>query len=265
MTTALKPMPHRLDRSVSIQAPPETVFRFFQDSERWAKWWGAGSTIDSRKGGEIYIRHPGNVESRGTILEIDPPRKLVFTYGFVGDKPIPVGSSRVTIQLHSLGEGTRLELTHELSDAGIRDEHVQGWRFQLSLFANAVADEVAANASRYVDLWFDTWSESDAVAREKMLREIATPGVRMQDRFSNLEGIDDVLPHLAAAQRFMPGLRMKRAGPIRHCQGMVVADWTVTGLDGAQRGSGTNVFVLSPRGRIEWVTGFWAPPPSAAS
>ncbi len=91
-----------------------------------------------------------------------------------------------------------------------------------------------------------------------MLQEIAVPEVRMQDRFSNLEGIDDVLPHIAASQRFMPGLRMQRSGAVRHCQGMVLVDWVVTGLDGQQRGTGTNVFVFSPSGKIEWVTGFWA-------
>ena len=259
MITATTALPHRLDRTVSIQAVPATVFRFFQDSDRWAKWWGAGSTIDPKPGGDIYIRHPGGVESRGKVLELDPPRRLVFTYGFSTGKPIPDGSSRVTIVLEPQASGTRLKLTHELPDAAVRDEHVQGWRFQLSLFANAVADEVNANAARYVDLWFEAWAEPDAIARQKMLAEVAAPEVRMQDRFSNLDGMDDVLPHIAATQRFMPGMRLRRNGNVRHCQGMVLADWKMTGLDGAERGAGTNVFVFGPTGRIEWVTGFWTP------
>jgi uncharacterized protein YndB with AHSA1/START domain len=257
MMTAAPVLPHKLDRTVTIQAPPETVFRFFTDSERWAKWWGAGSTIDPRPGGEVYIRHPGNVESRGKVIAIDAPRKLVFTYGFESGKPIPSGSSRVTIVLEPQRAGTRLTLTHELPEAAARDEHVQGWRFQLSLFANILADEVNANAARYVDLWFAAWAEADEIARKKMLGEIVTPDVRMQDRYSNLDGFEDLLPHVAAAQRFMPGLTMRRSGNVRHCQGMVLADWTVTGLDGQQRGTGTNVFVFGPTGRIEWVTGFW--------
>jgi uncharacterized protein YndB with AHSA1/START domain len=256
MTTTT--LPHRLDRTVTIQAPPATVFRFFQDSTRWAKWWGAGSTIDPKPGGSVYIRHPDGTESAGEVLEVEPPRRLLFTYGFVSGKPIPPGASRVTIQLEPQRAATRLTLTHEFPDGASRDEHVQGWRFQLSLFANIVADEVNANAARYVDLWFETWAEPDAVARKKMFAEIATPEVRMQDRYSNLEGMDDVLPHIAASQRFMPGITLKRAGDIRHCQGMVLADWTMSGLDGKERGKGTNVFVFSPTGRIEWVTGFWA-------
>jgi uncharacterized protein YndB with AHSA1/START domain len=250
-------LPHRLDRSVTIHATPDTVFRFFTDSARWAKWWGAGSRVDPRPGGEIYIKHPGGIESAGEVVSIDAPRSLVFTYGFVKGTPIPVGGSRVTITLKPDRMGTRLTVLHEVSDAAARDEHVQGWRFQLSLFANAVADEVNANAARYADLWFEVWAEPDAIARRRILEEIAVPELRMQDRYSNLEGIEDVLPHIAASQRFMPGLRMRRDGDVRHCQGMVLADWIVAGLDGQQRGRGTNVFVFSPGGRIEWVTGFW--------
>src|SRR5205085_2760944 len=125
----------------------ETVFRFFTDSTRWATWWGAGSSIESRPGGKIHIVHPGGIESAGAVLEIAPPKRLVFTYGFVSGKPIPAGASRVTIVLEPDRAGTRLTLTQELADAAARDEHIQGWRFQLSLFANVVADEAAANAA----------------------------------------------------------------------------------------------------------------------
>ena len=258
-TTAAKlpPLPHSLERTVVIQAPPETVFRFFQDTTRWAKWWGAGSTVDPKVGGDVYIKHPGNVESGGRILEIDPPKKLVFTYGFASGDPFPVGGSRVTIELAPQRGATRLTLTHDLPDEKSRDSHIQGWRFQLSLFANAVADEVNANAARYVDLWFQAWGDPSVGARMVTMKEVATPEIRFQDRFSHLEGMDDVLAHLTAAQRFMPGMTMKRTGEVRHCQGMVIADWSATGLDGKERGKGSNVFVFSPSGKIEWVTGFW--------
>lgn len=256
--TSLPPLPYSLERSVLIQAPPETVFTFFQDSARWSRWWGAGSTIEPRTGGAVAIKHPGGVESGGTILEIHPPARLVFTYGFVSGDPIPVGSSRVTIALKPEGGATRLTLTHDLASEKARDDHVQGWRFQLSLFANAVADEVNANAARYVDLWFQAWGDPSAAARSIALKEVATAELRFQDRFSNLDGADDVLAHLIAVQRFMPGITLKRAGDVRHCQGMVLADWIATGLDGKERGKGTNVFVFAPSGRIEWVTGFWA-------
>jgi len=193
------------------------------------------------------------------VLEIRPPSKLVFSYGFVSGKPIPAGASRVTIELEPDRAGTRLHLKHQLADKAARDEHEQGWRFQLSLFANAVSNEVAAGAAKLVDSWFDAWAEPDTPARERLLGDIATREIRFQDAYSNLDGITDLMPHITASQHFMPGIRLRRVGDVRHCQGMVLCDWTATGADGQQRGRGTNVFVLAPTGKFEWVTGFWGP------
>lgn len=257
MTSALA---HALERTVVIEAARETVFRFFTDTARWAAWWGAGSTIDPRPGGRVFIRHPGGVEVSGEVLEISAPERVVFTYGFVSGKPIPPGSSRVTIRLEPDGLNTRLHLSHEFADAAVRDEHVQGWRFQLSLFANVVADELHAGAAASVDSWFTAWSEPDAIRREEGLDRIAAPGVRFRDRFSLIAGIPDLVHHLAAAQRFMPGLRLTREGDIRHCQGTVLADWVARTGDGAERARGTTLFIFGAHGLIESVTGFWNQP-----
>ena len=253
-TTAL---PHTLDRTITIGAPPATVFRYFTDNERWASWWGAGSTIDARPGGRVYIRYPGDVEASGEVVDIAPPDRIVFTYGFESGDPIPPGSSRVTIWLSPSSDGTRLTLVHELADAAVRDRHVQGWRYQLSLFVNVVADEVHRGAAEAIDSWFEAWAIVDATQRSAVLNAIAEPTVSFRDRFGATRGVDDLMPHITAAQRFMPGLTMKRDGDVRHCQGTVLANWTATGPDGQPRGKGTNVFEFNSVGKIKAVTGFW--------
>lgn len=255
--TAVATLPHRLDRTVVVHAEPQTVFRFFTDSERWARWWGKGSTIDARPGGRFLIQYPEGTQAAGEVIEVSPPRQIVLTYGYVSGTPIPVGGSRVTIEVAPHARGSRVSLRHEIAEASVRDEHVQGWRYQLSLFANVVADEVAANAAGAVDAWFEAWSEPDASKRQRLLASVVAPEVRFQDRYSNLDGIDDILPHIAASQHFMPGMVIRRNGEPRHCQGIVLCDWVATSTDGAPRGQGINVFVLGPNGRIEWVTGFW--------
>ena len=246
---------HRLDRNVAIQAAPETVFRFFTDSERWARWWGAGSTIDARPGGRVLVRYPNGVEASGEVVELTPPTRIVFTYGYASGKPIPPGSSLVTIGLEPEGAGTRLRLVHEFDDPSVRDQHVQGWRFQLSVFGNLVADEVFAGAPDLVDAWFAAWSETDDRARAEAFNRIAADRVRFRDRYSNLEGAGELAEHSGAAQKFMPGIRLQRQGAVRHCQGMVLADWSAVGGDGKERMSGTSVFELSPDGRIVSATG----------
>src|SRR3954466_10534052 len=168
---------HTLDRTVLIQAAPETVFRFFQESPKWADWWGAGSTIDPTPGGKVYIRHPNGIETVGEVLEIQPPDRIVFTYGFATRNPIPPGASRVTIRLKPDAAGTRLRLLHEFADPTVRDHHVQGWRFQLSLFGNAVANEAFADAATLVDSWFDAWADTNPGSRQETLARIASPAI----------------------------------------------------------------------------------------
>ena len=56
----------------------------------------------------------------------------------------------------------------------------------------------------------------------------------------------------------MPGMRIERVGAVRHCQGVVVADWVARATDGTERGRGQNVFVLNGDGRIDDVVGLWS-------
>jgi uncharacterized protein YndB with AHSA1/START domain len=254
MTTALG---YQLDRIVTIKATPEIVFGFFTDSARWASWWGTGSSIDPTPGGRALILHPGGVETSGEVLEVEPPSRFVFTYGFASGTPFPPGSSRVTIRLQSVDEGTQLHLTHEFPAEAGREDHVQGWRYQLSLFANLVANEVNRQAERQVDAWYEAWSTDDSVARGESLSRIAAPHVTFNDRFSHTEGLADLAAHLDAARRHMPGLTLQREGAVRQCQGCALSDWTAVGTDGQQKARGTNVFAFDATGRITAVTGFW--------
>jgi uncharacterized protein YndB with AHSA1/START domain len=257
-------MPHRLERTVLIEAPRDIVFSYFTDSAKWARWWGAGSTIAARAGGAVEIVHPGGVRMAGEIVEITPPARLIFTYGYVSGTPMPVGASVVTIQLDDDAVGTRLSLSHVFADENVRDEMVQGWRFQLSLFGNLVANDLHAGASGAIDGWFSAWSEPDAARREALLDRLATREIRFRDKFSLIDGMSDLRPHLAAVHRFMPGMRLEREGDVRHCQGTVLADWVARAADGSERGRGTNMFALDHHGRIESVTGFWNPPKTSA-
>jgi uncharacterized protein YndB with AHSA1/START domain len=253
-----KSFQHQLQRTITIGAPREMVFRYFTDNAHWAAWWGKGSTIEPRVGGRVFIRHPEGTEVVGDVVAIDPPERIVFTYGYVKGTPVAPGESQVTIRLDATARGTRLNLLHEFADEAAMHPHVQGWRYQLSLFANVVSNEVHASAADVVDRWFATWSNPDAASRERDLAQLVAESISMRDRFSAIDGVDDVRAHLAAVHKFMPGFRLVRDGDVKQCQGMVLAPWRAEGADGTPRGAGTNVFVLSADGRIEAVTGFWA-------
>jgi uncharacterized protein YndB with AHSA1/START domain len=247
---------YRLDRSVVIHAAPDVVFRYFTDSDRWASWWSAGSTIEAKKHGRVLIRHADGVDAVGEVIEIQPSQGIVFSYGFLDRGAKPTGDSRVTIALEPVGQSTRVTLTHEFNDAAARDEHVQGWRFQLSVFANVVANDVHADAATVIDGWFSAWSIADPTARRDAFARVASSDVGLRDRFSLIDGLDDLVAHTAAYQRFFPGIRFERRGEVRHCQGVVLADWVTHGDAGTARLSGTCCFTLNTVNRIDAVINF---------
>jgi uncharacterized protein YndB with AHSA1/START domain len=250
---------HPLERTVFIAARRATVFRFFTDSERFATWWGAGSRIEARQGGLVHIRFPNGMVASGEVVEVETDRRIAFTYGYEGaGKPIPPGGSLVTITLDEEPRGTRLHLRHDLASAGVRDEHVQGWRYQLAVFGNVAAADQHAGVEARVDAFLEAWAEPDASARRRLLESAAVEELLFRDRFSCTSGLDDLATHIGAAQVHMPGLRLVREGAVRQCQGTALADWVATGPDGAPRGRGVNVLELAPDGRIASATGFWA-------
>jgi len=194
----------------------------------------------------------------GEVLEIAPPDRLSFTYGYASGTPVAPGQSRVTVRLEPVPEGTRLHLRHEFADEDAAQHHVQGWRYQLSLFGNAVANEVHADAAAVADRWFSVWSNPDGHARDAELQTLVSPTVSMRARVSLIVRASDLREHLTAVHRFMPGMTLTREGDVRHCQGMVLANWIAKSPDGQVRGQGTNVFTLSALNQVESVTGLWA-------
>jgi uncharacterized protein YndB with AHSA1/START domain len=244
-----------LDREIAISARRETVFRFFTDSERFARWWGEGSRIDARPGGAVSIRYPNGIAVTGEVVEIEPPQRIVFTYGYTGT--VPADFSRVTITLDETGSGTLVKLHHAFSSAKIRDQHVQGWRYQLALFSRSVSEEQHADAAARIDDYLLAFGHADAETRRRLLSASADPALVFRDAFGATSGVDDLLANLEAVQAHMPGVRLRREGEVRLSHGTALAGWVAEKEDGTRVGSGTNVYDLAPDGRIARVVGFW--------
>lgn len=255
----LTALPHALRRSVVVRAPRAVVFRYFTDSERFASWWGAGSRIDARPGGEMRICYPNAVIALGSVESVVADERIVFTYGYEdASKPIHQGTSRVTITLADDPEGTRLDLLHEFATAEVRDQHAAGWRYQLSVFANVASREVHAAVGALLDRYFAAWNERDPFRRRKLIGEIADEQIEFHDAFAAIRGAGDLDEHIAAIHLHMPGTTIERQSEPRHCQGHVLVDWVARRND-APAGGGTNYFDISAWGRIRRVVGFRAP------
>ena len=215
-------------------------------------------SIDARPGGALRIVYPGGTSASGEVLELRPPERIVFSYGYDGaGKPIAPGGSRVTIRLGDHPEGTCLTFLHDLADGPTRDHHVQGWRYHLAVFANVVANEAHAGATALAERWFAAWNEPEARVRSAAFAALVSPDVVFQDAYSCTRGLEDLDAHVTGAKVHMPGIRLERAGEARHCQGTVLVDWVAKLPDGKAMARGTNVFELDPDGRFTRVVGLW--------
>ena len=96
-----------------IQASPETVFGFFADPRRWLQWQGLEAELDPRPGGVFRMNVRGDGWAVGRFLQVDPPRRIVFTWGWeIERSPLPPGASVVEVELIPQGDGTLVRLTH---------------------------------------------------------------------------------------------------------------------------------------------------------
>ena len=100
-------------REVAIAASPETVWRFLVDPAKAVRWMGVAASLDARPGGAYRVEVlPGDVV-RGEFLEVDPPRRLVHTWGWeTSAGSVPPGSTTVAFDLVPHDDGTLLRVTH---------------------------------------------------------------------------------------------------------------------------------------------------------
>jgi uncharacterized protein YndB with AHSA1/START domain len=125
-----------------IAASPPKVFAFFTDSVRWTAWQGVGGEIDARAGGALRVIMPDAAAASGHFIEVVPPRRIVFTWGWEGNGiPVPPGSSIVTIELEPADGGTMVRLTHSGLQPVVRELHRSGWERYLGRLARRATGE----------------------------------------------------------------------------------------------------------------------------
>ena len=74
----------------------------------------------------------GRVEAAGEFVEVDPPRRVVFTWGWTQGVAVAPGSTRVVVTLEAENGGTRVVLRHYgLPDDELRAHHGEGWEMYL--------------------------------------------------------------------------------------------------------------------------------------
>jgi uncharacterized protein YndB with AHSA1/START domain len=127
---------------------PDDVFDAFLTTDRIGQWMFGRSvrdeeivrlTLDPKVGGgfSFVVRRQGQeIDHVGKFLEIDRPRRLVFTWGIAGEKD----ESRVSVEITPKGRGSELTLSHEMSAEWVdfvkRSE--EAWTKMLSALSRAL-------------------------------------------------------------------------------------------------------------------------------
>lgn len=125
-----------------LSASQQSVFEAWTDPDIMSRWfyaesdWHAEVDADVRVGGvyEVKMITPeGAVYGhRGEYLEIDPHRRIVFTW-----RNDLVDESQVTVELTPKGAQTELVLYHSLPEDAIAP-HRHGWEGCLATFADYI-------------------------------------------------------------------------------------------------------------------------------
>ncbi len=119
-----------IERELAIAARPETVWEFLVDPEKAALWMGRGIELEPHPGGRYRVDViPGSV-AVGEFVEVDPPRRLVWTWGWEpgGPATLEPGSTTIEVELIPDGDGTTLRFTHRgLPTEDARRRHAHGW------------------------------------------------------------------------------------------------------------------------------------------
>jgi len=128
-----------LTQEVRIDASPETVFQYFTDPARMVRWKGRAATLDPRPGGVYRVEINDEAIARGEYVELDPPRRVVISWGWEGGGDVPPGSSTVEFDLEPDGDGTVVRLTHRDLPPDSVEVHGHGWSNYLPRLAIAAA------------------------------------------------------------------------------------------------------------------------------
>jgi uncharacterized protein YndB with AHSA1/START domain len=130
-------------KEIHVDAQPETVFAFFTEADKLTRWIATEAATDPRPGGIFHQTH--RLEGvdyllRGEFVEVDPPHRVVFTWGFENSEiGVSPGISTVEVTLTPEDGGTHLRLVHSGLPEQARSDHDEGWDTELDKLVRALA------------------------------------------------------------------------------------------------------------------------------
>ncbi len=146
-----------IEKSVLVPLNADQTFALLTEPERLRRWQAVAARVDLRAGGAFrWTVTPGN-SAAGTFVEIEPGKRLVYTWSWEGDDS--PGTSTVTITLEPAEGGTTVRLVHEGLTPEREAGHQEGWDHFMARLAVA---------GREGDAGLEPWVVRDADAWDQL-------------------------------------------------------------------------------------------------
>jgi len=124
--------------SVHIDAEPDFVYEYFIKPEALVRWMGDRAILDPRPGGRFTLVF-GDRTVEGQYVELEPPHRLVITWGRVGSATFPPATSTLVVTFTAEGRGTRVSIIHAGLPERETHRHALGWQHYLARLAGVAA------------------------------------------------------------------------------------------------------------------------------
>jgi uncharacterized protein YndB with AHSA1/START domain len=125
---------------ILVHASADIVYQYFTDPDALLSWMAESAESELIPGGGLRWTLANGATMRGRYVELQPPHRLVFTYGWEGDlMGVPPESTLVEIDLRTHSDGTLLSLTHRLLPDEAAEQHRYGWDHFLRRLVAALA------------------------------------------------------------------------------------------------------------------------------
>ena len=118
----------------------EETFALLTEPERLRRWLAVSASVDLRVGGDHRMLCVPGHAAVGQVTEIEPGKRVVYSWGWHDDDEVPPGSTSLIVELEPEGEKTRVRFTHEGLVGVWAERHLAGWNQHLDRLVKAAAE-----------------------------------------------------------------------------------------------------------------------------